>query len=125
MALPTSESQNKLLYKLMTQWSDQVQSPKFSSINAWIRIHISETLEGLYLVDLKIMIIELINLEQKCYPNYYWDDTMCWWRKKSVIGSDEDMSLTPLTFENWKSGQPDNTANMENRVVMTGKYDYA
>ena len=59
------------------------------------------------------------------FLNYYWDDTMCWWRKKSVIGSDEDMSLTPLTFENWKSGQPDNTANMENRVVMTGKYDYA
>ena len=70
------------------------------------------------------MIMEWINLERKCYPNSYWDDTMCWWRKQSVIGSDEDMSLTPLTFENWKSGQPDNTANMENRVVMTGKYDY-
>ena len=45
-------------------------------------------------------------------------------KKKSVIGSDEDMSLRPLTYEYWMSGQPDNTANMENRVVMTGKYDY-
>ena len=70
------------------------------------------------------MISELINLEQKCYPNSYWDDSMCWGRKKIVIGSDEDMSLTGLTFENWMSGQPDNTANMENKVVMTGKYDY-
>ena len=51
MALPTSESQNTLLYKLMSQWNDQVQSPKFSSINAWIRIHISDTLEGSYFFD--------------------------------------------------------------------------
>ena len=51
MALPTSKSQNKLLYKLMSQWNDRVQSPKFSSINAWIRIHISETVEGFYFLN--------------------------------------------------------------------------
>ena len=49
---------------------------------------------------------------------------MCSSRKKFVIGSDEDMSLTLLTFESWMDGQPDNTANMENKVVITSEYDY-
>ena len=83
MALPTSASQNKLLLKLMKHWNGQVNSPKFNTINAWIRVYIHDTYGG----------------------------------GREVYRVDQDL-LTPLAFQYWGSGQPDNTANMENYAVI-------
>lgn len=51
--------------------------------------------------------------EHKCNDNYY-DDSMC---PGGVYSLDQDF-LRPLAFQYWGSGQPDNTANMENYAVI-------
>ena len=50
MALPTSKSQNDLLLKLMKHWNGRVHSPKFNTINAWIRAYIHDTYGGFFIV---------------------------------------------------------------------------
>ena len=112
MALPTSESQNELLMKLMKHWNYQINSPKFNTINAWIRAYIHPTYGG-FSID-KCNRIYVIS-EHKCDIDSYYDNSMC--PGRGVYSADQDF-VRPLKFQYWGYRQPSNTAGMENYVAM-------
>jgi len=107
MALPKSESHYDLINKLITKWNYRVSSPKFNSVNAWIRAHINDTARG-------------YSCDNHRYS--YWRNNICS-GKTFIIDKGGEKSLVPVPFEWWRYRQPDNTANMEYNVVMTGEPD--
>ena len=103
MGFPNSESQHKLVHKLMTQWNDRISSPKFDSINVWIRAYINDAVEA---------------TPDSC--SYYEQLYGRCWSKTYKINADGQKSLERVPFVWWRREQPDNRANMEYNVVMTG-----
>ena len=106
IALPTSESQNNLLHKLTKQWNTRISSPKFNSINPWIRAYINDAVEG-----------------YPCNRKRYWIDYNECSGKAFQLDFVGDKTLAPLTFEYWSRRQPDNTANMEYNAVLRSDYE--